>query len=217
MKDNNADPTSPASVRRLLTFLLFLLFLPLQLAALHPILPNILLRGFTHSLIVALSVCTAAASDRPDAFHQRARAAHADGKHRGGISLEPPPHVPESRCAAFRYRAHERSEGGDGARRGAAAALAMPGSTPASSKARVYTDVNTQKNREYWDYDAHVPNWRYGCTRLHKSGEFVIMLLLLLLLAPLGHNERVTSKTTAVAHSCTACVRPWKTWKSHGI
>uniref|UniRef100_A0A3P8V3U5 non-specific serine/threonine protein kinase n=1 Tax=Cynoglossus semilaevis TaxID=244447 RepID=A0A3P8V3U5_CYNSE len=35
----------------------------------------------------------------------------------------------------------------------------MPGSTPASSKARVYTDVNTQKNREYWDYDAHVPNW----------------------------------------------------------
>uniref|UniRef100_A0A672FTY7 non-specific serine/threonine protein kinase n=1 Tax=Salarias fasciatus TaxID=181472 RepID=A0A672FTY7_SALFA len=35
----------------------------------------------------------------------------------------------------------------------------MPGSTPASSKARVYTEVNTQKNREYWDYDAHVPNW----------------------------------------------------------
>uniref|UniRef100_A0A7N5ZZK4 non-specific serine/threonine protein kinase n=1 Tax=Anabas testudineus TaxID=64144 RepID=A0A7N5ZZK4_ANATE len=35
----------------------------------------------------------------------------------------------------------------------------MPGSTPASSKARVYTDVNTQKNREYWDYDAHMPNW----------------------------------------------------------
>uniref|UniRef100_A0A8C6LPM9 non-specific serine/threonine protein kinase n=1 Tax=Nothobranchius furzeri TaxID=105023 RepID=A0A8C6LPM9_NOTFU len=35
----------------------------------------------------------------------------------------------------------------------------MPGSSPASSKARVYTDVNTQKNREYWDYDAHMPNW----------------------------------------------------------
>uniref|UniRef100_A0A3Q2PNI2 non-specific serine/threonine protein kinase n=1 Tax=Fundulus heteroclitus TaxID=8078 RepID=A0A3Q2PNI2_FUNHE len=35
----------------------------------------------------------------------------------------------------------------------------MPGSSPASSKARVYTDVNTQKNREYWDYDAHAPNW----------------------------------------------------------
>lgn len=42
----------------------------------------------------------------------------------------------------------------------------MPGSTPASSKARVYTDVNTQKNREYWDYDAHVPNWRYE----HEAG-----------------------------------------------
>uniref|UniRef100_A0AAX7TQS3 non-specific serine/threonine protein kinase n=1 Tax=Astatotilapia calliptera TaxID=8154 RepID=A0AAX7TQS3_ASTCA len=35
----------------------------------------------------------------------------------------------------------------------------MPGPTPTLSKARVYTDVNTQKNREYWDYDAHVPNW----------------------------------------------------------
>uniref|UniRef100_A0A669D6V2 non-specific serine/threonine protein kinase n=1 Tax=Oreochromis niloticus TaxID=8128 RepID=A0A669D6V2_ORENI len=35
----------------------------------------------------------------------------------------------------------------------------MPGPTPTISKARVYTDVNTQKNREYWDYDAHVPNW----------------------------------------------------------
>lgn len=36
---------------------------------------------------------------------------------------------------------------------------AMPGPTPASSKARVYTDVNTHKNREYWDYDAYTPNW----------------------------------------------------------
>uniref|UniRef100_A0A8C6TIE7 non-specific serine/threonine protein kinase n=1 Tax=Neogobius melanostomus TaxID=47308 RepID=A0A8C6TIE7_9GOBI len=35
----------------------------------------------------------------------------------------------------------------------------MPGPTPASSKARVYTDVNTHKNREYWDYDAYTPNW----------------------------------------------------------
>ncbi|XP_037104281.1 casein kinase 2, alpha prime polypeptide a isoform X3 [Syngnathus acus] len=36
----------------------------------------------------------------------------------------------------------------------------MPGSaSPASSKARVYTDVNTGKNREYWDYDTHVSKW----------------------------------------------------------
>uniref|UniRef100_A0A4W5PWS4 non-specific serine/threonine protein kinase n=1 Tax=Hucho hucho TaxID=62062 RepID=A0A4W5PWS4_9TELE len=34
----------------------------------------------------------------------------------------------------------------------------MPPPT-ASSKARVYTDVNTQKSRDYWDYDAHVPSW----------------------------------------------------------
>lgn len=46
----------------------------------------------------------------------------------------------------------------------------MPGSTPASSKARVYTDVNTQKNREYWDYDAHVPNWRYVCLQVAQVG-----------------------------------------------
>uniref|UniRef100_A0A3B3QEU6 non-specific serine/threonine protein kinase n=1 Tax=Paramormyrops kingsleyae TaxID=1676925 RepID=A0A3B3QEU6_9TELE len=34
----------------------------------------------------------------------------------------------------------------------------MPG-TVASSKSRVYADVNTVKNREYWDYEAHVPSW----------------------------------------------------------
>ncbi|XP_043981268.1 casein kinase II subunit alpha' isoform X2 [Gambusia affinis] len=34
----------------------------------------------------------------------------------------------------------------------------MPGPV-AGSKARVYADVNTLKSREYWDYEAHVPNW----------------------------------------------------------
>ncbi|KAL4613692.1 hypothetical protein GN956_G22825 [Arapaima gigas] len=34
----------------------------------------------------------------------------------------------------------------------------MPGPA-AGSKARVYADVNTAKNREYWDYEAHVPTW----------------------------------------------------------
>lgn len=36
---------------------------------------------------------------------------------------------------------------------------AMPG--PVSSKARVYADANTVKSKEYWDYEAHVPSWRY--------------------------------------------------------
>ncbi|KAF3854385.1 hypothetical protein F7725_022440, partial [Dissostichus mawsoni] len=36
--------------------------------------------------------------------------------------------------------------------------LAMPGPV-AGSKSRVYADVNTLKSREYWDYEAHVPNW----------------------------------------------------------
>ncbi|MEQ2189111.1 hypothetical protein GOODEAATRI_021849, partial [Goodea atripinnis] len=35
----------------------------------------------------------------------------------------------------------------------------MPGPV-AGSKARVYADVNTLKSREYWDYEAHVPNWK---------------------------------------------------------
>uniref|UniRef100_A0A673AHY9 non-specific serine/threonine protein kinase n=1 Tax=Sphaeramia orbicularis TaxID=375764 RepID=A0A673AHY9_9TELE len=34
----------------------------------------------------------------------------------------------------------------------------MPGPV-AGSKSRVYADVNTLKSREYWDYEAHVPNW----------------------------------------------------------
>lgn len=29
------------------------------------------------------------------------------------------------------------------------------------SKARVYTDVNTHRPREYWDYEAHVIEWGY--------------------------------------------------------
>lgn len=36
---------------------------------------------------------------------------------------------------------------------------AMPG--PAASKARVYAEVNTLKSKDYWDYEAHVPSWRY--------------------------------------------------------
>lgn len=130
----------------------------LQLAGLHPILPNFLLRGFTHSVFVALSVCSTAASDRPDDFQQRPQAAKANGKRSTGILV---PHILESRCAAFQHQANKYSARGEGPRHGASK-LAMPGSTPASSKARVYTDVNTQKNREYWDYDAHVPNWRYS-------------------------------------------------------
>lgn len=41
-----------------------------------------------------------------------------------------------------------------------ATGLAMPGPV-AGSKSRVYADVNTLKSREYWDYEAHVPNWKW--------------------------------------------------------
>jgi len=30
---------------------------------------------------------------------------------------------------------------------------------PATSRARVYADVNTHKPRDYWDYDTHVIEW----------------------------------------------------------
>lgn len=133
----------------------------LQLAPLHSILPiTILLRGFTHSVIVALSVCSTTPLYRPGTLYQQVQAAKAHVKH-SAVVLEP--RFVASRCAAFQYRAPRSSEGAHHPPHGASA-LAMPGSTPASSKARVYTDVNTQKNREYWDYDAHVPNWRYDGT-----------------------------------------------------
>uniref|UniRef100_A0A8C8JTX0 non-specific serine/threonine protein kinase n=1 Tax=Oncorhynchus tshawytscha TaxID=74940 RepID=A0A8C8JTX0_ONCTS len=35
----------------------------------------------------------------------------------------------------------------------------MPG--PVQSRARVYTDVNTHRPREYWDYESHVFNFNY--------------------------------------------------------
>ncbi|XP_044125275.1 casein kinase II subunit alpha' [Bufo gargarizans] len=34
----------------------------------------------------------------------------------------------------------------------------MPG-PQTGSRARVYADVNSLRSREYWDYEAHVPNW----------------------------------------------------------
>lgn len=152
--------SSPSSV----SFLFSLHLSVLQLAALHATLPiNILLRGFTHSLVLALSVCSAAASHQLKTLQRGAPASKAHGKQRTAEVLETPV-VVESHCAAFQYRAEEYSEGGEGAERDAPEP-AMPGSTPASSKARVYTDVNTQKNREYWDYDAHVPNWRWVTVR----------------------------------------------------
>ncbi|XP_010072258.1 PREDICTED: casein kinase II subunit alpha-like, partial [Pterocles gutturalis] len=32
-------------------------------------------------------------------------------------------------------------------------------SGPVPSRARVYADVNTQRPREYWDYESHVVEW----------------------------------------------------------
>lgn len=33
---------------------------------------------------------------------------------------------------------------------------------PVPSRARVYADVNTQRPREYWDYESHVVEWGYA-------------------------------------------------------
>ena len=35
-------------------------------------------------------------------------------------------------------------------------------SGPVPSRARVYADVNTQRPREYWDYESHVVEWGYA-------------------------------------------------------
>lgn len=48
-------------------------------------------------------------------------------------------------------------------------------SGPVPSRARVYADVNTQRPREYWDYESHVVEWGYargpGGRRRARSGD----------------------------------------------
>lgn len=53
---------------------------------------------------------------------------------------------------------------------------------PAPSKARVYADVNAQKPRDYWDYEAHVVKWRYAAVYSTFWALFLLLLLLLLFL-----------------------------------
>lgn len=127
----------------------------LKLAVHHSILPNRLFRGIRNSLIVALTIRTASAAD---CGHQlRTKVAQTNVK--PSYTELTKSRVSESRCPAFQFRAKKSSivvEGEPHQHR--AYKLAMPPPT-VSSKARVYTDVNTQKTRDYWDYDAHVPSW----------------------------------------------------------
>lgn len=58
-------------------------------------------------------------------------------------------------------------------RPGASGRGSMAGPVP--SRARVYADVNTQRPREYWDYESHVVEWGYamaggGCGRGGQVG-----------------------------------------------
>lgn len=58
--------------------------------------------------------------------------------------------------------------------------LAMPGPV-AGSKSRVYADVNTLKSREYWDYEAHVPNWKWvTCLFRARCGRACVLQCLVL-------------------------------------
>ncbi|XP_062326782.1 casein kinase 2, alpha prime polypeptide a isoform X1 [Osmerus eperlanus] len=129
------------------------------LAGHHHILPNRLFRGLRHSFIVALTIRTASAACRKnlavDCSQQLlAKVAQTNVKLYSEIIK---PGIPESLCFAFQFRAKRTAVQGE-LHQQRAPKLAMPGPA-ASSKARVYTDVNTQKSREYWDYDAHVPSW----------------------------------------------------------
>jgi hypothetical protein len=128
----------------------------LKLAVHHSILPNRLFRCIRHSLVVALTIRTASTAD----CGQQLRTKVAQTNVRPSYTELTKSRVPESRCPAFQFRAKKSSivvEGEPHQHR--ASKLAMPPPT-VSSKARVYTDVNTQKTRDYWDYDAHVPSWR---------------------------------------------------------
>ena len=131
-----------------------------KLAVHHHILPNRLIRGLRHSFIIALFIRTASSSDRyvlaTDVCQKGAKPSHTNAKFYTEVIT---PNIPVSLCTSFQPVAKKTVVEGKPPRH-RAPKLAMPGST-ASSKARVYTDVNTQKSREYWDYDAHVPSWRY--------------------------------------------------------
>lgn len=137
---------------------------PPKLAVHHHVLPTRLIRGLRHSFFIALCLRTATTAGRcvwaADVCRQRgARSPHTHVRFYTEVIT---PSIPLSLCASFQPVAEKKSPVVEGrAARHRAAKLAMPGST-ASSKARVYTDVNTQKSREYWDYDAHVPSWRYS-------------------------------------------------------
>ena len=131
-----------------------------KLAVHHHILPHRLIRGIRHSFIIALFIRTASSSDRcvlaADVCQKGAKASQTNAKFYTEVIT---PNIPVSLCTSFHPVAKKTVVEGKPPRH-RAPKLAMPGST-ASSKARVYTDVNTQKSREYWDYDAHVPSWRY--------------------------------------------------------
>ncbi len=68
--------------------------------------------------------------------------------------------ISQQRRSTCRYRL-ERLVVAGGGKADRLAKPAMPG--PVSSKARVYADANTVKSKAYWDYEAHVPSWRYRC------------------------------------------------------
>ena len=37
--------------------------------------------------------------------------------------------------------------------------VVLVGKMPLASRARVYADVNSHRQREYWDYESHVVEW----------------------------------------------------------
>uniref|UniRef100_A0AAX7TBM8 non-specific serine/threonine protein kinase n=1 Tax=Astatotilapia calliptera TaxID=8154 RepID=A0AAX7TBM8_ASTCA len=82
----------------------------------------------------------------------------------------------------------------------------MPGPV-AGSKARVYADVNTLKTREYWDYEAHVPNWNnqedYQLVRKLGRGKYSEVFEAI----NITNNEKVVvkilkSRTPALVFEC---------------
>lgn len=83
----------------------------------------------------------------------------------------------------------------------------MPG--PVSSKARVYADANTVKSKEYWDYEAHVPSWRYGFFCTHTS--FLLSSSHYRMLGRMGLGDG-GSKLMASTGMCWVLLVGWECW-----
>lgn len=59
------------------------------------------------------------------------------------------------------------------------------------SRARVYSDINSHKPREYWDYESYVVDW--GCVNLDRVSSFHSIIILISMCFSLTVNKMITN------------------------